>query len=77
MSGGTGAGDHMWNIVTMDDGCNYLVDVTNCDTGSIGAPGKLFPRKISRTQKIPAWYSGSATALAYHTRQGSSGPLFC
>ena len=22
---------HMWNIVTMGDGCNYLADVTNCD----------------------------------------------
>ena len=42
MEGGTGAGGHMWNIVTMDDGKNYLVDITNCDTGSIGAEDKLF-----------------------------------
>ena len=42
MNGGTGAGEHMWNVVTMDDGENYLVDVTNCDTGSIGFPDKLF-----------------------------------
>lgn len=42
MSGGTGAGRHMWNVVTMDDGRNYLVDVTNCDDGTIGAPDKLF-----------------------------------
>ena len=42
MAGGTGAGPHMWNIVTMNDGKNYLVDVTNCDTGSIGADDKLF-----------------------------------
>lgn len=41
MAGGTGAGAHMWNIVSMD-GKNYLVDVTNCDTGTIGAPDKLF-----------------------------------
>ena len=33
MGGGTGAGPHMWNIVTMDDRKNYLVDVTNCDSG--------------------------------------------
>ena len=33
---------HMWNVVTMDDGKNYLVDVTNCDSGSIGSPDKLF-----------------------------------
>lgn len=27
---GGGGGGHMWNLVTMDDGNNYLVDVTNC-----------------------------------------------
>ena len=42
MVGGTGAGGHMWNIVTMEDGKNYLVDVTNCDSGTIGSPDKLF-----------------------------------
>lgn len=42
LSGGTGAGGHMWNIVTMDDGNNYLVDITNCDDGAIGAPYNLF-----------------------------------
>ena len=42
MTGGTGAGPHMWNIVRMDDGKNYLVDVTNCDEGTIGAPDRLF-----------------------------------
>ena len=42
MSGGTGEGPHMWNIVNMEDGKNYLVDVTNCDEGTIGAPDQLF-----------------------------------
>jgi len=42
MSGGTGAGPHMWNIVAMEDNLNYLVDVTNCDEGAIGAPDQLF-----------------------------------
>ena len=32
---------HMWNIVTLD-GKNYLVDVTNCDDETIGAPDALF-----------------------------------
>ena len=41
MGGGTGAGDHMWNIVTLD-GTNYLVDVTNTDDGTIGEDGSLF-----------------------------------
>ena len=42
MGGGTGAGGHMWNIVKMYDGKSYLVDVTNCDDGSVGSPDKLF-----------------------------------
>ena len=42
MSGGTGAGRHMWNIVNLADGINYLVDVTNCDEGTIGSGKKLF-----------------------------------
>ena len=42
MAGGTGAGPHMWNVVRMDDGRSYLVDVTNCDEGTVGAPDKLF-----------------------------------
>lgn len=41
MSGGTGAGPHMWNIVTIG-GQNYLVDVTNSDEGSVGEYGGLF-----------------------------------
>ena len=39
--GQMGAG-HMWNVVTMPDGFNYLVDVTNCDTGMAGADRGLF-----------------------------------
>ena len=42
MAGGTGAGPHMWNIVKMGDGQNYLVDVTNCDEGTSGSPNQLF-----------------------------------
>ncbi len=41
MYGATGAGPHMWNIVTLG-GKNYLVDVTNCDEGTVGADDKLF-----------------------------------
>lgn len=41
MSGGTGEGRHMWNIVKLD-GNNYLVDVTNSDAGTVGADGGLF-----------------------------------
>lgn len=43
MTGGTGAGGHMWNIVNLGNR-NYLVDVTNCDGTSVGAPYYLFLR---------------------------------
>ena len=42
MQGGTGAGPHMWNVVHMDDGHNYMVDITNCDKDTAGYPDKLF-----------------------------------
>ena len=42
LGAGTGAGRHMWNIVTMENGLNYLVDVTNSDTGSVGEGDWLF-----------------------------------
>lgn len=42
VTGSMNGGDHMWNVVQMEDGKNYLVDVTNCDSGAIGAPDKLF-----------------------------------
>lgn len=51
MTGGTGAGPHMWNIVTIG-GRNYLVDVTNCDTGTVGAPDKLF--LCGATENVPS-----------------------
>ena len=42
MDGGTGEGRHMWNILHMDDGKNYVADITNCDEGTIGADDLLF-----------------------------------
>ncbi len=42
MDWGVGEGTHMWNIVTMSDGQNYLVDLTNSDAGTLGADGSLF-----------------------------------
>ena len=42
MSGGVGEGSHMWDLVSMEDENNYLVDITNCDSGAVGAPDLLF-----------------------------------
>ncbi|MBP3871785.1 MAG: hypothetical protein J6E46_12520 [Faecalicoccus sp.] len=41
VSGIMGDDGHMWNIVTFGDN-NYMVDITNCDVGTIGYPDKLF-----------------------------------
>ncbi len=41
-TGTMNGGAHMWNVVQMGDGENYLVDVTNCDSGTVGADDKLF-----------------------------------
>ena len=38
----TGKEPHMWNVLKMEDGNNYLVDVTNCDARTAGYPDKLF-----------------------------------
>ena len=35
---------HMWNVLHMDDGRNYIADITNCDTGTAGSPDLLFLR---------------------------------
>ena len=56
MAGGTGAGGHMWNIVTLEDK-NYHVDVTNCDEGSIGYSDSLFLKgvTVSPTSGVPTY----------------------
>lgn len=43
---GGSSGPHMWNIVTINK-VNYLIDVTNCDGNSIGAPDQLFLKGFS------------------------------
>ena len=51
MTGGTGAGPHMWNIVVLD-GKSYLVDITNCDSGSAGYPDLLLLKGASSSSSI-------------------------
>ena len=41
MNGGTGEGDHMWNLVRVA-GHSYVCDLTNTDEGTIGEDGELF-----------------------------------
>ncbi|MCD7767890.1 MAG: dockerin type I domain-containing protein [Oscillospiraceae bacterium] len=41
MNGGTGAGNHMWNVVCLNS-VTYMADITNSDSGTIGKNGGLF-----------------------------------
>ena len=63
MSGGTGAGNHMWNLVILD-GRSYLVDVTNSDERTVGSDGSLF---MATREKGSAWdrYTVSGVTYAY------------
>lgn len=65
MRGGTGAGRHMWNIVHNDDGRNYLVDVTNCDEGTIGAPDLLFMVPAEKIEEDHYQCMANSTAISY------------
>lgn len=69
MAGGTGAGRHMWNVVTQDDGKKYLVDVTNSDAGTVGAGGGLF---LSRTSETGTYTFGDETFDTYIFPAGGS-----
>ena len=63
--GGTGAGNHMWNVVHIG-GKNYLVDVTNCDTGTIGATDKLFLCGVEENVASEKYTATNATAGVSH-----------
>lgn len=66
MSTGSGGGDHMWNIVTLE-GKNYLVDVTNSDSGTIGQSGSLF--LAGGTGSVTNGYRVSGATYTYHYEQ--------
>ena len=59
------SGRHVWNIVTMEDGRNYLADVMSCD-GGVGAPDLLFL----------AGYVGGNSTDGYLYRAGSADVLY-
>lgn len=65
MHGGTGAGGHMWNILSMGDGCYYLVDVTNSDEGSVGQDGGLFLSGYTRFLTNGYCFSVGGTEITF------------
>lgn len=76
MTGGTGAGGHMWNVVKLE-GKNLLVDVTNCDGSAIGAPDKLFLVAVAGTDsgRTHTFTIGSTNVV--YTYDESQKDLFC
>lgn len=64
MSGGTGAGGHMWNIVMLR-GQSYLVDITNCDDGSAGAPDKLLLKGAAASDENGCIFTNTSPNLTY------------
>ena len=76
MSGGTGAGGHMWNVVQLENK-NLLVDVTNCDGSAIGADTKLFLVAVAGTDSGRTHtFTINSTNVVY-TYDESQKDLFC
>ncbi|MBD5146808.1 MAG: hypothetical protein HDT21_13005, partial [Ruminococcus sp.] len=65
MTGGTGAGGHMWNIVVLG-GESYLVDITNCDSGSIGSPDNLLLKGATQSNSAGCVFANLGLVYQYY-----------
>lgn len=82
VSGNMGGG-HMWNIVTLE-GQNYLVDVTNSESGTVGYDGSLFlaggTGSIAEGYTVDGWlyeyarYTGSGKVPSDDVELWGDGP---
>ena len=66
----SGSGGHMWNIVTMDDGNHYLVDITNMDEGTTSSDD-LFLKGYSSKRVNAMTYTNGTTVDVYFYAGGS------
>lgn len=66
--------NHMWNVVQID-GNNYLADVTNSDSGTIGAGGGLFLDRYTRKGEDGStyYYLEGANEAEYIYDEGTLG----
>ena len=62
VTGDMNGGGHMWNIVSIDN-VSYTVDVTNCDSGTIGYPDYIFLKGM----KNPTANGFTAVGIGGHT----------
>ena len=65
VTGKMGTIGHMWNLVSMENDKNYLADVTNCDTGMVGSPAKLFLVGASGTPQDGYTVSIGSRSIVY------------
>ncbi len=66
VTGTLGSSNHMWNLVSVDGGFSYLVDVTNCDEGMAGYPDYLFMAGYSER-----YQSGGNTGYIFNFKDNS------
>ena len=66
VTGTLGSSNHMWNLVSVDGGFSYLVDVTNCDEGMAGYPDYLFMAGYSER-----YQSGGNTGYIFNFKDDS------
>ena len=70
-------GGHMWNVVTPDDGYNYLVDLTNSDGGSQLANSGVFMNKSPDSDAYPSYYFRSSGRSTKYTYDSDCLSIFC
>ncbi len=67
---------HMWNILEID-GKHYMADITNCDSGSIGYPDKLFLKTGTPSNNKQTYTFGVSKKSIVYTFYDSQKGLFC
>ncbi len=50
------SGNHMWNLVRMEDGKTYVADLTNCDSEKWGYPDQLFLKSMIWLDEAGLYY---------------------
>lgn len=68
---------HMWNIVTPDDGYNYMVDITNSDFGSRLIDSGVFMCSSPVSGEYPSYYFRRSGVSVKYTYDEDCMNVFC
>ena len=78
VTGTLDGGGHMWNVVTLDDGYNYIADVTNSDGGSKFVDRGLFLCNEPATgSEYPLYIFSTASGSWKYTYDAECRKTFC